>query len=98
MHTRRFPWAFAAVTAVTLLLLALSFPAVAQEATGRIVGTVYDQSGAVVPDVRIIVTSSGTHISHETTTDKTGFYQVLSLPIGDYTVSAEHKGFKSVTT
>lgn len=80
------------------LLFAFSSAALAQEATGRVVGTVYDQSGAVVPGVHIVVTNTSTRVSRETTTDATGFYQVLSLPVGNYTVSADHKGFSPITT
>jgi hypothetical protein len=83
---------------VCAALATLSSMALAQEATGRVSGTVYDTSGAVVPDVHIVVTNTSTHIARGTTTDKNGFYQVLSLAIGDYTVSADHKGFIPVTT
>ena len=89
---------FRQVFVVLAALTALSPVVLAQEATGRVAGTVYDQSGAVVPGVHIVVTNTATHIARDTTTDKTGFYQVLSLPIGDYTVSADHKGFTPVTT
>ena len=44
------------------------------------------------------MTSVATKISRETTSDATGFYQVLALPVGYYTVSVEHQGFRSVTT
>src|SRR5229473_1141126 len=82
---------------VLALLAALPCVLAAQEATGRIVGTVYDQTGAVVPGARIVVTNTATHISRETLTDTSGSYQVLSLPVGSYSVSADRKGFKSVT-
>lgn len=82
------------------LILALVFAAYAsaQEATGKIVGTITDQTGAVVPGVHIVVTNTATHITRETTSDSSGYYQVLSLPIGNYTVSANQKGFNPVTT
>jgi len=86
------------VLVVLATLTALSSAALAQEATGRVAGTVYDQTGAVVPGVHIVVTNTATHIARDTTTDKSGSYQILSLPIGDYTVSADHKGFTPVTT
>lgn len=79
-------------------LTALSCVAAAQEATGRIVGTVYDQTGAVVTGAHIVVTNTSTRVSRETKTDASGSYQVLSLPIGSYTVGADHKGFNQVTT
>lgn len=70
----------------------------AQDATGRIIGVIYDPSGAVIADAHISVTNVATHISRNTTSDSAGFYQVLALPIGYYTVSAEHQGFTSETT
>jgi hypothetical protein len=69
-----------------------------QDATGRITGIIYDPSGAVITDAHVTVTNVATHISRETTSDATGFYQVLALPIGSYTVSVEHQGFRSATT
>ncbi len=81
-----------------LLLLGLPLRLPAQEATGRIIGTVYDQNGAVIPSAHIVVTNVATHISREATSDASGFYQVLSLPIGSYTVFADHQGFSSVKT
>jgi hypothetical protein len=69
-----------------------------QDATGRITGVVYDPSGAVIADAHISVTNVATHISRNTSSDSTGFYQVLALPIGYYTVSAQRQGFTSVTT
>ena len=68
----------------------------AQDAVGRIYGTVYDQQGAVMPAVRITVTNTATQIGRTTTSDNEGYFQVLALPIGTYTVRAEHSGFRSV--
>src|SRR5579871_7001842 len=84
-----------------LLLALLSSVAqlsIAQDATGRVVGTVFDQSGAVISGVRVVVTNVATHVARETTTDSAGSYQVLLLPIGEYTVSASHKGFSPIST
>ena len=66
----------------------------AQDATGRIIGNVSDPSGAAVPDVKVTVTNDKTLISEDTSTDREGFYQVLSLPIGTYTVTVEKEGFR----
>ena len=68
----------------------------AQDATGRIYGTVYDQQGAVVPGVRITATDIATQVQRMTTTDHEGYFQVLALPIGSYNVKAEHYGFRSL--
>ena len=64
-----------------------------QDATGRIVGNVTDQSGALVVDVKVTARNVATDIVQETTTDKDGFFQVLALPIGTYTVTFERDGF-----
>jgi len=68
----------------------------AQQATAKIVGTITDQQGAVMPGVKVTVTNTATNASSETTTDKAGFYQVLNLPIGTYKIVARHEGFRSV--
>ncbi len=66
----------------------------AQDANGRVVGSVFDPSGAVVAGAKVTVTNVSTRVSRETTSATDGSYQVLSVPIGSYTVSAESPGFK----
>lgn len=80
------------------LFSVLSNPAFAQDATGRVIGTVYDQQGGLVPDAKVTVTNAGTQILHSTVTDKDGYFEVLDLPIGTYRVSVEHDGFSKVVT
>jgi hypothetical protein len=70
----------------------------AQDATGRIFGTIYDQQGAVIPGVRMTVTNMATHDARSVTSDKDGAFQLLALPIGDYKVKAEHSGFRTVVS
>jgi len=70
--------------------------ATAQQATAKIVGTITDQQGAVMPGVNVTVTNTATNASTQTTTDKGGFYQVLNLPIGTYRIVARHEGFRSL--
>ena len=78
----------------SVMFFALAACSWAQDATGRIVGNVSDQSGAFVADVSVTVKNVATGIVNQTTTDKDGFFQVLSLPIGAYTVTFEHPGFR----
>ena len=83
-----------AAVALTAVIL-VSIPSLnAQDATGRILGKVTDQSGALVPDVKVTVTNEGTQISSTTVTDSAGFYQVLSLAIGSYRVAIDKDGFR----
>jgi Carboxypeptidase regulatory-like domain len=78
-----------------VLLLALSsfVGAAAQMTTGNIEGVVADQSGAVLPNVDVIVKNTQTGVSRTVTTDDRGNFRVLSLPVGVYEVSAELSGF-----
>ena len=83
---------------VGLALLLTPIFAAAQEANGRVIGTVYDQQGAVIPGVQITVTNTATAVSRTTTTDRDGHFQVLELPIGTYQVTAQQPGFQSVVS
>jgi hypothetical protein len=68
-------------------------------ATGTILGTVTDSTGAIVPGVKVTVTNTATNSTFRTTTSSAGDYYAPSLEPGTYSVSAELKGFqKSVTT
>lgn len=75
-----------------------SFSLHGQDVTGKIAGVITDPSGATIPNATVTVTNTGTQISHQTTTDNSGYYQVLQLPIGKYTVAAEAPGFNRVVS
>jgi len=70
----------------------------AQTATGRIIGTITDPQGAPIAGAKVAVTNTGTNVRSEAVTNADGFYQVLNLPIGTYTVAAEREGFSKVLT
>src|ERR1700753_3401621 len=80
------------------LLIFFRLPAYGQTSAGRIIGTVTDTQGAAIPDAQIMVVNTGTAITQKTTTNSQGFFQVLELPVGSYTVSAEHGGFAKEVT
>jgi len=91
---------FRAHLMLTALAILLAAPVLrAQVDTGTILGTVKDQSGAVVPGAKITVTNEGTSFSLETTAGPDGGYTFTPLKIGTYSVSAEASGFaKAVQT
>jgi hypothetical protein len=66
----------------------------AQTSEGRILGTVVDQSGAVVSGAKITVMNNTTNVSRQLTTTSTGEYVAPNLEPGMYTVTAEAAGFK----
>jgi hypothetical protein len=82
------------LSAITLLAI----PAFPQAANGRIVGTVTDPAGAVIPGAKVTVTNAATGVRWETTTRQDGSYQALELPIGNYSVSVQQEGFGTAVT
>ena len=73
-------------------------PSFAQDATAKLLGQATDQQGAAIPGVKITATNSATGVANTVLTDKSGSYQFPSLPIGNYTISADKSGFAAVTT
>lgn len=88
---------WAALVLIAGLVVVMSGTGLAQEAAAKILGTVTDQSGAVIPGAKITAVNKATQIHYEAISDKDGNYQVLSLPIGAYEVTAEHPGFKKLS-
>lgn len=79
-----------------LLILAILAGATALWAgiTGSISGIVTDPSGGAIPGVTITATNTLTGVQATIQSDSKGFYNFAELPIGDYTILAEQKGFK----
>lgn len=82
---------------VLLSLLVLSLGAFAQIQNGQFTGTVTDPSGAAIADTKVTVTNVGTNLSAATTTNQTGLYKFNELPTGTYKMTAEAKGFRTIT-
>lgn len=79
------------VGAVWLLFIAAA-PA---QNTATILGTVKDQSGAVLPGAQVSVTNVETGITRATTAGARGEYRLPSLPVGTYDVTSTMSGFQS---
>ena len=90
------------MTTATQLLLAtsilslLSISVLAQTTSGRILGTLTDQSGAAVAGATVVVTDVQRGTSRTLTTDESGAYTASDLPPGTYKINVEAKGFKRV--
>lgn len=64
------------------------------QATGKIIGTVTDPSGGVVPGAKIRVTQVGTGVAQSGTADSGGYYVVPFLPPAVYELAVEVSGFQ----
>ena len=83
-----------------LLLAALAFvllPSSVVAQVGNISGTARDSQGAVLPGVTVEVSSPALiEKVRTTTTDNNGRFQVISLPVGTYTVTFKLANFSTV--
>ena len=81
-----------------LSLCLISIAVFAQENTGTIVGTISDATGAPVPNAKVEVRNTDRNlVMLASTTNETGNYVATLLPVGNYSVSVEVKGFKKAT-
>src|SRR5947207_3420204 len=75
------------LVASAILLLATgvtSIPATAQTTSGDIVGTVFDSSGAGVPNATVQATNVDTNVSNSARTTDKGEYRIGNLLVGHY--------------
>ena len=79
-----------------VLALLFAFPAAvsAQSDAGTITGFVRDQTGAVVPNAKVVIQNEGTTEEHPVNADAKGYYSVPNLTPGLYTMRVESAGFK----
>src|SRR4051794_29600289 len=85
-------------TLLSISLLSVLFVSFAfgQESTGRILGTVTDETGGVGHDARVAATSPATPKGFEANSDANGNYSLLNVPIGVYTVTVSKTGFSTI--
>jgi hypothetical protein len=96
MITRQRFLAVALTVAGCLLLTATNIRA--QVLYGSLVGSVSDESGAVLPGATVRITNPGTGETRETTTNDAGTFSFPDLPSSKYEVAISKEGFKTSTT
>jgi hypothetical protein len=85
-----------AVAAMLLLLLTSPYSS-AQTDQGAITGVVQDSTGAVIPNVEVTATNVDTGLVLQIKSNSSGVFVFSPLKIGNYTVSASLKGFRTVS-
>jgi len=65
--------------------------------TGKIVGTVTDASGAMVPKAQVQLVSTDTNAASTATTDDSGGYVFTNLQPGPYKLTVTMSGFRTAT-
>jgi len=82
--------------ALCALLVLAALAALSQNPTSSLVGALTDPSGAVVPDATVSARNLATNVVRSGATNQEGSYTILSLLPGQYEVTAQAQGFKSV--
>ena len=67
----------------------------AQATSGNIIGTVTDPAGAIVPNVKITITSQNRGVVYNTTTNESGNYSQLQIQPGPYSIEVTAPGFSA---
>jgi hypothetical protein len=85
-------WVFTTTVVVTMLTTAGLYG----QALGKIVGTVTDSAGALVPNAKVTVVNDGTKFTRVTATNGSGEYVADSFPTGSISVIVEQPGFEKL--
>ncbi|MGA9475574.1 MAG: TonB-dependent receptor [Terriglobales bacterium] len=83
--------------AAILLILSLVSVSLAQIDRSGLSGTVIDPSGRVLPQAHVVAVKNDSGLRREATTSSSGTYDIAELPVGVYTITFDHDGFKSLT-
>ena len=78
------------------ILLLCPLPVFAQTNKGGMSGTVFDGTGAVVPDATVVITNIGTNEQLRLTTSGSGTFSAPLLDPVEYRITVEAPGFKKV--
>ena len=84
------------IIASLCLLLLWSVAAVGQITRGSIAGTVKDNTGAVLVNVQVTLTSKQTGLTRTTVTNEAGVYRLPAVEPGDYTLKFSLASFETV--
>src|ERR1700677_2114236 len=76
-----------------ILFFSLTSSLHAQFENGSVVGAIHDASGAVVAAAAVTATNNATGVATKTTSNGEGDYEIPSLHVGVYTISASAAGF-----
>src|SRR3982751_4197216 len=81
---------------VLLLVFFTSQATDGQVLYGSLVGTVEDQTGAVIPSAAITATNTSTNQSYSDVSDSAGRYNILNVLPGTYSIKATASGFRAL--
>ena len=97
LATRRVHSRIRSLFLLAVISLTLSASPLAQVDRAGLRGTVSDSSGRVLPQAQVTAVQISTGLKRETTSSAEGTYDIPELSVGNYTITFQHDGFKTVT-
>ena len=86
---------FYRILAVVGLVLLFPVLALAQQTTGGITGVVADAQGGILPGATVSAVGDETGLKRNQVSGSNGYYDLVNLPIGHYTLTVGHDGFQT---
>ena len=83
----------ASIVAITVGLICVPLPVLAQLTSGDLSGVVTDPSGGTVAGASVSASNVSTGVKSETTSDASGVYHFANLAIGTYDLAIKASGF-----
>lgn len=80
---------------LTILICIGTAMSQAQSNAADLQGSVRDQNGAVVANASVTVRNAGTNLEREATTNDDGYYKIVNLPPGDYSITVKAANYKT---
>src|SRR5882757_3388905 len=80
-----------------VLLACLTSKGFAQVDRAGLNGTVTDPSGRVLPQTHVVAVHNATGLRRESVSSSSGTYDIPEMPVGAYTITFSHEGFKRLT-
>jgi hypothetical protein len=81
---------------IVLLTLLFSTTGLSQQTTGNLEGIVLDEAGEPLPHALVTVTGPSLQGKRGTDTSSDGFFRLIGLPVGHYTVEISLIGYRGV--
>src|SRR3982751_6769346 len=82
--------------AALFVFFALISPLSAQISSATMTGTITDPQGAAIPSVKVLVVETNTNFQARSETNAEGLFRIQSLQPGNYDVTFEAAGFKTL--
>ena len=89
----RQPITRSAVLFTIVAMSAVTVSIAAAQTFATLSGSVVDPTNGVLPEVTLVLTNVDSRAKHEVRTDRTGHFEFVGLPRGDYALEAQLPGF-----